>query len=107
MPDIGATGVNAASQALETISNNTANINTPGYNVESVRQSQLPGDFNGAGQGVAVNSIQRAFSQFVFSQLVGAGSANQAAQVAQTNAQTLASMFPSAGRRRVLGRGEI
>ena len=90
----GTSGINAASQALETISNNTANVNTPGYNVESVQQAELPGDFKGPGEGVQVTSIQRAFNQFVFSQLVGASSANQAAQVAQNNAQTLASMFP-------------
>ena len=48
----GTTGIDAASQALETISNNTANVNTPGYNVESVQQAELPGDFKGAGEGV-------------------------------------------------------
>lgn len=94
--NIGSTGLQAASQALETISNNTANVNTPGYNVESVQQQQLPGLLNGAGQGANVTSIQRAFDRFVFSQLVGAGSASQAAQVTQNNAQTLSAMFPVA-----------
>lgn len=92
----GWTGLNAATQALETVSNNTANVNTPGYDVESVRQVQLPGFFNGAGQGASVTSIQRAFDQFVFNQTVTATSANQAAQVAQDNVQTLAAIFPVA-----------
>jgi flagellar hook-associated protein 1 len=94
--NIGSTGLEAASQALETISNNTANVNTPGYNVESVQQQQLPGFLDGAGHGVSVTSIQRAFDRFAFSQLVSAGSASQAAQVAQNNAQTLSAMFPVA-----------
>ena len=94
--NIGSTGLEAASQALETISNNTANVNTPGYNVELVQQQQLPGFLDGAGHGVSVTSIQRAFDRFAFAQLVSAGSASQAAQVAQNNAQTLSAMFPVA-----------
>ena len=86
------TGLNAASQALETVSNNTANVNTAGYNVESVQQTELPGLPGEPGAGTDVTSIQRSFNQFVFSQLVGAGSANQAAQVAQDNTQNLTAM---------------
>ena len=88
------TGLNAASQALETVSNNTANVNTAGYNVESVQQTELPGLPGEPGAGTDVTSIQRSFNQFVFSQLVGAGSANQAAQVAQDNTQNLTAIFP-------------
>jgi len=94
--DTGWSGLDAATQAMETVSNNTANVNTPGYNVESVRQTEVPGLPNGAGLGTDVTSIQRAFNQFVFSQMVGAGSASQAAQVAQSNAQNLAAIFPVA-----------
>lgn len=92
----GATGLDAATQALETVSNNTANVNTPGYNVESVRQVEAPGLPGGVGVGTNVTSIQRAFDQFVFAQTLSAGSANQAAQIVQTNAQTLSAMFPVA-----------
>lgn len=92
----GWSGLNAATQAMETVSNNTANVNTPGYNVESVHQTEIPGLPNGVGIGTDVTSIQRAFNQFVFSQLVGAGSASQAAQVMQSNAQNLAAIFPIA-----------
>jgi flagellar hook-associated protein 1 len=94
--DTGRTGLDAATQAMETVSNNTANVNTPGYNVESVRQTEVPGLPNGAGLGTDVTSIQRAFNQFVFSQMVGAGSASQAARVAQASAQNLAAIFPVA-----------
>ena len=92
----GWTGLDAATQAMETVSNNTANVNTPGYNVESLKQVEIPGLPNGVGVGTDVTSIQRAFNQFVFSQMVSAGSANQAAQVTQTNAQNLAAIFPIA-----------
>jgi flagellar hook-associated protein 1 FlgK len=92
----GRTGLDAATHALETVSNNTANVNTPGYDVESVQQVEIPGLQNGVGIGADVTSIQRAFNQFVFSQMVSAGSASQAAQVAQNNAQNLAAIFPIA-----------
>ena len=92
----GWSGLDAATKAMETVSNNTANVNTPGYNVQSVQQVEVPGLPNGAGVGTDVTSIQRAFNQFVFSQLVSAGSANQAAQVAQNSAQNLAAIFPVA-----------
>jgi flagellar hook-associated protein 1 FlgK len=92
----GRTGLDAATQAMETVSNNTANVNTPGYDVESVQQVEIPGLQNGVGIGADVTSIQRAFNQFVFSQMVSAGSASQAAQVAQNNAQNLAAIFPIA-----------
>ena len=41
--NIGLTGLSAAQQGIETVSNNTANVNTPGYNVESINQVELPG----------------------------------------------------------------
>src|ERR1700722_12212950 len=87
------TGLDAAVQALDTVSNNTANVNTPGYNVESVQQAELPG---GPGNGAGVTSIQRAYDQFVLAQMVGATSASQAAQVVQDNTQNLSAIFPVA-----------
>ena len=35
----GLSGLSAASEAIQTVSNNTTNVNTPGYNVESVEKS--------------------------------------------------------------------
>ncbi|HVC53106.1 MAG TPA: flagellar hook-associated protein FlgK [Stellaceae bacterium] len=92
----GASGVMAATEAMQTVSNNTANVNTPGYNVQSVNQVQIPGQPGVPGSGVQVTSIQRSFQQFVYQQLVAAGSASQAAQVNQTSAQTLSALFPVA-----------
>ncbi|HWB51611.1 MAG TPA: flagellar hook-associated protein FlgK [Stellaceae bacterium] len=94
--DTGRTGLDAATMALETVANNTANVNTPGYNVESVKQTELPGGLNGPGLGTQVTSIQRAYDQFVFAQMVAATSANQSAQVAQNSAENLTAIFPVA-----------
>jgi flagellar hook-associated protein 1 FlgK len=92
----GVTGLQAAIQAMETVSNNTANVNTPGYNVESVVQSELRGLDTGPGIGTEVSGVRRAFNQYAYQALVQAGSANQAAQTVQTNAQNLATIFPVA-----------
>src|SRR5215469_5300754 len=93
---IGLSGLSAASDGMQTVSNNTANVNTPGYNVESVNQTELPGVEGGPGLGTDVTSVQRAFDQFAYQEVIGAGSANQAAQVVQTNSQNLTAIFPVA-----------
>jgi flagellar hook-associated protein 1 len=94
--ETGLSGVSAATDAMATVANNTANVSTPGYNVESVNQTELPGSEGGPGTGTEVTSIQRGFDQFVYKQGVAAASDNQAAQVVETNAQNLASLFPVA-----------
>jgi flagellar hook-associated protein 1 FlgK len=93
---IGLSGLSAAGEGMETVSNNTANVNTPGYNVESLNQTERPGVDGGPGLGTDVTSIQRGFDQFAYQQVVGASSANAAAQVVEANAQTLAGIFPVA-----------
>lgn len=92
----GITGLQAALEAMQAVSNNTANVNTPGYNVEHVNQSEIPGLTGQPGSGTQVTSVQRAFNQFIYQQLVAAGSSNQAAQTNQTLAQTLSALFPVA-----------
>jgi flagellar hook-associated protein 1 len=94
--ETGLSGVSAATDAMATVANNTANVSTPGYNVESVNQTELPGSEGGPGTGTEVTSIQRGFDQFVYQQGVAAVSSNQAAQVVETNAQNLATLFPVA-----------
>jgi flagellar hook-associated protein 1 FlgK len=92
----GISGLQAALEAMQAVSNNTANVNTPGYNIESVQQTELPSIAGQPGIGTEVTSIQRAFNQFIYQQVVEAGSASQAAQTAQTSAQTLSALFPVA-----------
>ena len=47
----GLSGLSAASEALQTVANNTSNVNTPGYNVQSVNQTELPGTARRSGVG--------------------------------------------------------
>jgi flagellar hook-associated protein 1 FlgK len=97
--NIGITGLDAATQGMQTVSNNTANANTPGYNLETIDQMALPGaslPTGGIGAGTDVTSIQRAFNQFVFQEIVGATATNQAAQTMLSSSQNLASIFPVA-----------
>ena len=84
----GLTGLSAATEAMQTVANNTANVSTPGYNVQSVNQTELPGVDGGPGTGTDVTSIQRAFDPFLvsargaghFGQPGGAGRADQHAK---------------------------
>ncbi|MCX8618044.1 flagellar hook-associated protein FlgK [Gilliamella sp. B2923] len=68
----GISGLNAAQNMLNVISNNISNAHTTGYN----RQQQILQQANSSkyhfgfvGNGVSVNSVNRAFNQFVVGQL--------------------------------------
>ncbi|MWN31939.1 flagellar hook-associated protein FlgK [Gilliamella sp. Pra-s65] len=68
----GISGLNAAQNMLNVISNNISNAHTTGYN----RQQQILRQANGTqhsfgfvGNGVSVSSVNRAFNQFVVGQL--------------------------------------
>ena len=63
---IGLSGLSAATEGMQTVSNNTANVNTPGYNVESVNQTELPGIDGGPAQGTNLTSIQRLLTNSPF-----------------------------------------
>jgi flagellar hook-associated protein 1 FlgK len=94
--ETGLSGLSAATDAMQAVANNTANVSTPGYNVESVNQTELPGAGSGPGSGTQVTSIGRGFDQFLYQQGVTAASASQAAQTVETNAQNLTALFPVA-----------
>lgn len=94
--EIAASGLAAATAGMETVSNNTANVNTPGYNTETVSQIDLALSGDPVGSGTEVSAIQRAYDPFAFQQVVAASSANQAAQVLQTSTQALAGLLPVA-----------
>ncbi|MBT2774219.1 flagellar hook-associated protein FlgK [Halomonas sp. ISL-60] len=64
MFSIGLSGLNAAQNALNTVSNNVSNINTPGYNREITQLGQ-----GRASGGVRVNDIERQFNAYVADQL--------------------------------------
>ncbi len=65
-------GLNAAQAALNAISDNIANVNTPGYTRKTVIQQQLV--VNGAGMGVQVAGVQRVTNQYLQSASQTAGS---------------------------------
>ncbi|HZZ32095.1 MAG TPA: flagellar hook-associated protein FlgK [Phenylobacterium sp.] len=65
-------GLQAAQAALNAVSNNIANVNTPGYTRETVvQQEQVVG---GAGSGVQVTGVQRVTNQYLQAASLSAGS---------------------------------
>lgn len=74
---IGQSGLNAAQTALNTASNNIANVNTPGYTRRTTELAQVAGsDPHG---GVRVAGVERRYAQFLTAQLNGARSGAAAA----------------------------
>jgi flagellar hook-associated protein 1 FlgK len=65
---IGVTGLNAAQAGIRTTENNISNVNTAGYHrQDTIYVSQTP-SFTGAGwfgNGVAIESVRRQYSQFL------------------------------------------
>ncbi len=57
------TGLQAAQASLRAVSDNIANVNTPGYVRKAVNQEQQVVD--GAGAGVRINGIQRVTDQYL------------------------------------------
>lgn len=65
---LGIGGLAAAQAALVTTGHNITNASTPGYHRQSIQQSTLPPLATGAGflgQGVQVDTVVRAYSQFL------------------------------------------
>jgi flagellar hook-associated protein 1 len=75
MSDILATGSSALlafQQALATISNNVANVNTPGYSRQQVNLAAQPGQFFGygfVGSGVSVTGVDRIVDSLITGRL--------------------------------------
>lgn len=70
--NIGLSGLNAAQWGLATTSENIANSTTAGYDVESPVYAETSGEYTGSGylpQGVSTTTIQRAYSQYLNTQL--------------------------------------
>jgi flagellar hook-associated protein 1 FlgK len=73
MISIAQTGVNAAQEALATISSNIANASNPNYSAESVDLAAITGP-GGVGQGVEVTGVSAAQLPFINSQISDAQS---------------------------------
>ena len=83
----GLSGLEAAQTAINTVSNNITNLNTPGYVREVVQQS--PSVAGGAVDGVTVDDIQRVTNQFL-------EAANFQASAAAGSASVISSMLTQA-----------
>ncbi|MDA8196381.1 MAG: flagellar hook-associated protein FlgK [Actinomycetota bacterium] len=77
---IGLSGVIAQSQGLDTVSQNIANANTPGYTRETVNLSDVVTPGSTVGGGVTVNSISQITSQFLQTTARVSSASQQAAQ---------------------------
>jgi len=98
--NIGASGLNAAQVALNTVGNNISNVNTTGYSRQTVVQvesiSQSAGKYT-IGSGVDIQSVQRAYSDFLTSALWTANSSMQGATTTNNLATTLNSALSASG----------
>ncbi|OCG10302.1 flagellar hook-associated protein FlgK [Gilliamella sp. wkB178] len=77
----GISGLNAAQNMLNVISNNISNAHTPGYNRQQQILSQANGTKHGfgfIGNGVKVSTVNRTYNQFVVGQLRQSQSQNGA-----------------------------
>ena len=85
--NIGVLALQANQVALTTAGNNIANVNTEGYSRQRVVLTTIPGQYTGGGyigKGVAVQTIERNYSEFLTRQANIAG-ATQAADVTRSN----------------------
>lgn len=74
---IGKTAMFASYAALQTVGNNIANANTPGYSRQEAQLADAPGQFTGSGffgKGVTVTTIARSYDAYLTSQAVGTSS---------------------------------
>jgi flagellar hook-associated protein 1 FlgK len=102
MLSTGVTGLLAFETSLQTISNNVANVNTPGYSVETANlaTNQATPTPNGwIGNGVNVSSITRNYSDFLDAQTRSATSSYNYFNTAAGLATNIDNMFsdPTSG----------
>jgi flagellar hook-associated protein 1 len=89
---LGARAMFANQAALQTIGQNIANANTPGYSRQSVVLTTSPGQYTGAGffgKGVDVQTVVRAHNEFLTKE---AATAKSAASADATRAEQLSRM---------------
>ena len=93
--NVGLTALNAAQTALETVGNNIANANTPGYSRENAILAAAPAQTTGfkLGTGVQVQSIQRVYSAAVNAQVWSATSDAQSASVQNQSLSQIESLY--------------
>lgn len=96
--NIGARALLADSAALQTIGNNIANVNTPGYSRQSVALQTVAGQFTGSGyfgNGVDVQTVTRTYSGFLTQQAAIAQSVSSSDSTHLSSLNTLENLFPT------------
>ncbi|MEX3808732.1 flagellar hook-associated protein FlgK [Paraburkholderia sp. BR13439] len=79
--NIGLSGLNAAQWGLTTTGENISNASTPGYTMETPVYSEVGGNYTGSGympMGVSTDTITRAYSQYLTTELNNAQSSSSA-----------------------------
>jgi len=102
MMSTGVTGLLAFQTALDTISNNISNVNTPGYSVETanlVTNPATPTANGWLGQGVTASTVTRSYSDFLDAQTRSATSSYNQYNTTAGLADSINNMFddPSTG----------
>jgi flagellar hook-associated protein 1 len=95
---IGLSGLQAAQWGLTTTSQNISNASTPGYDVESAVFAESAGQYTGSGyigNGVSTATVQRAYSQYLTTQLNSATATNSSLTANYTMAAQLNNLVGS------------
>lgn len=94
---VGLSGVLASDNALQTVSNNISNENTPGYVSETTNFAENPSivtSYGSLGEGVNVASVSRNFSSYAQTQLMNATSLSASTSGQSQTLNQLSSLFP-------------
>jgi len=102
MLSTGVTGLLAFQNALDTISNNVSNVNTPGYSVENANLVTNPSTQTAEGSignGVSVANVTRSYNSFLDSQTQSATSSYNQFNTLSSLADTINNMLadPTSG----------
>src|SRR5574343_1643191 len=95
---LGARAMFANQAALQTIGQNIANANTPGYSRQSVVLTTSPGQYTGAGffgKGVDVQTVVRAHNDYLTKEAASSKSTAMADSTRAEQLSRLEKLFPS------------
>ncbi|MBI2744462.1 MAG: flagellar hook-associated protein FlgK [Burkholderiales bacterium] len=95
--NIGVTALTANQNALQTISHNIANVNTPGYSRQQVQLQNIAGQYTGSGyfgKGVDVLTVKRVYDDFLTRQAATAQSVAASDSTRYSYMKQLESLFP-------------
>ncbi len=94
--NIGVRALMVNQSALQTVGNNIANVNTPGYSRQSVILKSVGGQFSGTGfygKGVSIETVQRNYSEFLTQQAALSKSVAASDSVRYNNLSQLENIF--------------